>query len=332
MLKMTRTSSRRWLVWPFCVTLVAGAAASQQEHFRERQVLDPKSNRWVDSPPPDATPEGDLDRARSLLARGETRAARRILKRWIDKHPDDDRYVEAVFLLGEAEFERGDFWAAFEQYEYVVENSAGELFNKSLRREIDVARAFLSGRKRRVWKFLRMRAYDDGIEILDGVWSRVPGTRTGEAALRVKADYFFNRGDMDFAHDEYVMLAREFPNGRFSQFAMLRAADASNSAFGGIKYDARSLLEAEELYRELQSAYPAYAERERVAQRLGGIRRLRADKDLDIGRWYLKTKRADAAEFYFRAVIDDWPGTVAARNAREELRGMGVAIEAKEQP
>ena len=80
----------------------------------------------------------------------------------------------------------------------------------------------------------------------------------------------------------------------------------------------------------MQSAFPAYAQRERVADRLEGIREQRAEKDLDVARWYRRTKQAGAAEYYYRLVLKDGPGTLAAGEAQHALRAMGVDLAEEE--
>jgi outer membrane protein assembly factor BamD (BamD/ComL family) len=303
---------------------------TQEQKFRERQVLDPNTGQWVDQTPaePNAPETGDaIAEARSLLATGKPAKARGLLQQWLKQPPDEERLYEATFLLGETYFESRDFWKALKQYETVAENSSGELFDLANQRSIDVARAFLSGQKRIVWGFLRLPAYAEGVDILDKVWERIPGTRLGELALKLKADYYYKNGDMDLAQDEYNNLVQQYPSGRFIQLAMLRSAEAAEAAFPGVRFDDKPLVEADERYRQLLGTFPAYARREEVPERLEGIRQERAEKDLDIGRWYERTKQPSAAEFYYRLVLKDWPDTLAAADARTRLRALGVAAE-----
>jgi tetratricopeptide (TPR) repeat protein len=300
----------------------------QDQQYRERQELDRETDQWVDRPAEaTAAPADELGQARADLAEGKPGKARALLNRWLKQPPDEERYYEAVFLLGETYFESRDFWRAVNQYNQVAENTSGELFHQANQRSVDVARAFLSGQKRIVWRILRLPAYDEGVEILDRVWERVPGTRLGELALKLKADYYFNHGDLDLAQDEYANLAQQYPSGRYVQLAMLRTAEAAQAAFPGIRFDDRPLLDAEERYRQTLSTFPTYAERERVPERLEGIRRQRAEKDLDIARWYERTRQPGAAEFYYRRILEDWPDTLAARQARTRLRALGVRLE-----
>jgi len=302
---------------------------AQDEQFRERQVLDPDSDAWVDAPPTQTDPTAaELDEARSLLARGEPRAARKRLEDWMEANPDHPRYTEALYLLGETYFAASSFWKAYERFSEVSQSSGGEMFYKAIRRQIDVARAFLSGKKRIVLGFLRVPAYDDGVEILDRVWEQAPGTRYGEESLRLKADYFFDNGDMDLAQDEYVALANEYPNGRYIRQAMLRSAEAAAAAYPGVPFDDRALLEAEARYSRVQDAFPDLAEQERIPDRIDAIRQQRAEKDLYVAKWYERTRRTDAAAFYYKLVLQDWPDTLAAIEARSRLRALGVEVEA----
>lgn len=311
-------------------TPAALAGESQEEKYRERQVLDPDADEWVDeaqAPESAPAPVDELDAARGLLAAGQPRKARKLLTKWIKQNPDHERYWEAEYLLGETWFESRDYWKSVERYQTVGENAAGSLFHRANERCVDVARAFLAGQKRILWRIFRLPAYDDGVEILDRVWEREPGTRLGEFALKQKADFYFGRGEMDLAQDEYANLAQQFPAGRYIQLAMLRAAEAAEAAFPGIRFDDTPLIEANERYRQFQVAFPVYAGRENVAQRQDGIRQQRAEKDLDIARWYERTRRPDAAEFYYRQVVADWPDTLAAAEARSRLHGLGVDLE-----
>lgn len=320
------------LVW-LVGALLAPRAAAQEERFREREVLDPQSDEWVEAPhEPNDTADDVLSQARALLAERRPREAYRLLNKWIDAHPDHERYAEAVLLLGEANFERRWYFQAYERFEEVAESTAGELFYQAVRRSMDVARAFLSGEKRVIWRIFRIPAYDDGIEILDRVWERVPGTRLGEQALKLKADYFFENGDMDLAQDEYLNLAREYPNGRYAQYALMRSAESAAAAFPGVKFDDRALLDSQERYEQIRALYPDLARRENVDERLEGIRQQRAEKDLYIARWYERTRQSGAAEFYYRLILRDWPDTLAAAEARSRLRAMGVELQEGEPP
>jgi outer membrane protein assembly factor BamD (BamD/ComL family) len=111
---------------------------------------------------------------------------------------------------------------------------------------------------------------------------------------------------------------------------MLRSAEAANAAFPGVFFDDRQLVEAEVRYQQLEAVFPEYAAAENVETRLEGIREQRAEKDLEVAKWYERTRQPGAAEFYYRLILRDWPGTLGAHEARARLRAMGVEIEQRE--
>ncbi len=314
------------LAWLISIA-AASLAAVQQQGYAEQEVLEPGTTNWrsAATSQPVAGTSGPLDEARALLARGEPKKAEKRIRQWLEAHGEDDpRYYEARWLLGEALFMRKHFWQAYEQYERVVENTSGDLFYKALAREVDVARAFLSGEKRIVWKFLRLPAYDDGITILDRVWERAPGTPLGELALKLKADYYFTTGQMDLAQDEYANLAREYPNGRYTQLALLRAAVAAEAAFPGILFDDRPLIEARERYMQFRRLDPAFAKQQQVDERLRAIDEREAEKHLRIAQWYERTERPEAAAYYYRWVIEHYPDALVADQARQALNRLNA--------
>jgi tetratricopeptide (TPR) repeat protein len=305
--------------------LLMSSIAIAEDQFREREVLDPNSDSWTPAPVDEVlTP---LAEARRLIAAGEQDDARDLLEDWLAENFDSENYYDGVYLLGEAFFADKHYWQAVEQFDLVADSTAGELFFAAIRRSMDVARAFLAGEPRIVWKILRLPARPEGVEILDRVEERVPGTRLSQEALKVKADYFFEDGQMDLAQDEYQRLYRDYPEGRYARAALLRSAVAAEASFNGIRYDDQPLLEADERYRTVQDVYPAFAERMAVAERLSGIRRQRAEKDLEVGRWYERSRNPEAAAFYYRLVIRDYRDTQAADEARSRLLDLGFTVE-----
>lgn len=323
-----RYNSAMLPVKPLLITtalLIGSGVTLAQEQLREREVLDPNRDAWV--PAPTAPVLGVLAAARQMIADGDEDDARDLLEDWLDDNPDDQNYYDGVYLMGEAYFADDKFWQAYEQFNQVADSTAGDLFFAAVRRSMDVARAFLAGEPRIIWKILRLPAQPDGVDILDRVEERVPGTRTAQEAIKIKADYFFEDGQMRLAQDEYQRLYRDYPDGRYARAALLRSAVAAEASFAGIRFDDTPLIEADERYRTVEDVYPAFAEREAVAERRRGIRRQRADKDLDVARWYQRSRNPEAAAFYYRLVIRDYAGTQAADEARDSLVTLGFAVE-----
>jgi len=308
----------------------AAAQTAEEKSHAERLEFDPQTGRWnpIAAPLP-GTEAGDLELARASLAREEFDAARSALKTWRDSHPDSERQAEGLFYSADVEVSAvqaghsGDLMKAYEWYERILDNHAGTPWaDRALRRELIIAEMFLfKGVKQWVWGgVLRVSATEEALDILNRlIDQRAPGTALAEQALRLKADYHYNAGEFLEAEIDYARLARDYPRGRYERLALLRSADAAFAGFAGVDFDDKPLLEADERYRRYADQYPDSAAAEGVGQRLERIRENRAEKEFRTGRFYERTHQTRAAAYYYRFVVDKWPDTTAARDARARL-------------
>ncbi len=318
--------------WP---AFVEAAEKRKAEQYAERLVYDPKTGEWLELAPPEpGTPDGDLELARATLARGDGardfRRARKLLQRWIKTYFDSPRYAEALFYYADAEFQLGNLMKAYEHYERLLDDYGGtELAQRALRNELVIAEVFLSGRWRKVWRgVFRFPAYDEALDILERLaTNRAPGTPIAEAALKIKADYYYGKGEFRDAEQEYARLAREFPRSRYVRLALLRSAQSAFASFPGVRFDDAGLVEAEERFEQFRRQYPRAAEEENVPLLLEQIRNSRAHKEYLIGRYYQRTKHPRAAGFYYRSVMQYWPDTTWAQLAQRRLDRLGYGEE-----
>lgn len=315
---------------------VAMAAKKQPiEQYAERLTYDPQTGEWLELAPADpSTPEGQLELARAILARGDSsrefRRARKLLKKWVQNNYDSPRYAEGLYYYADAEFQLGYFMKSYELYERLLDDyGATELAERAFRNELVIAEVFLSGRWRKVWRgLIRLPAYDEALDILERIaTNRAPGTPIAEMAIKTKADYYYGKGDFSDAEQEYARLAREFPRSRYVRLALLRSAQAAFAGFHGVRFDDGSLVEAEERFEQFRSKYPRAAEEENVPLLLEQIRNMRAHKEYTIGLYYQRTKHPTAAAYYYRCVMRYWPDTTWASMAEQRLANLGYEDE-----
>ncbi|MFQ5422403.1 MAG: outer membrane protein assembly factor BamD [Phycisphaerae bacterium] len=328
----------RYIAIAWIVTFLAAPAvlAQQDESYADRREYDPETGRWVSiaSPVP-GTEDGDLELARSRLARGEYKKARKLFKHWLRDYSDSARRGEALFYAAdtevsaeEAKRRRGDLMKAYGWYEELIEGWGGtDLADRAIRRELIIAEMFLfKHRKQRVLRGLMwLGATEEALTMLDRIideWA--PKTAIAEQALRLKADYHFVEGEFKEAETAYARLARDYPRGRYHRVAMLRSGEAALARFPGVEFDDADLLESEVYFQDFQQQYPRHAAEAAVAQTLARIRESRARKDYTVGHYYERTNKINAAAFYYRLVVESWPETTWAVEARRRLVALGA--------
>jgi len=299
--------------------LLPGAQAAEREW---------KGGKWVKlAEPAEGTPAGELALVRRHLEDGKHKRAVKAAEEFLKRYPDDKRREEVMFLAARAQYSREHYWQAYEWLEIMLSNyPGGEFFERGLKLEMDVAEAFLAGKKRIVAKIFRMPAVDEGLEILARVAEHAPGTVLAEKALLRIGDHHYSRGDYEEAADAYDYYVEVFPKTKRTPYAMLQAARSMRASFRGTKYDETPLIDAEERYRQFARQYPAQAKKENVTRILRGIAVIRAEKLHGEGRFYERTGKKKAAVFYYRQVVDNYPDTTWAKAARDRLRRLGALV------
>jgi outer membrane assembly lipoprotein YfiO len=315
----------------------AGTPVPPKRHAEEL-VFDEKTGQWrqIVEPVP-GTEDGDLDIARQWLSRGEYKTVLKIVKAWMSTYGTSaPRYPEALYLKGTAYLERGLYKESHEAYQALLNDfPASPYAEDALSGDFRVAEQYLAGKRKRVWGgLLWFRDREGGVTILDEIIANYSDTPLAEMAQMAKAEYYYGRGDFELAESEYATFARNYPRSRWHGRALLMSARSALARFPGVKFDDAALIEAQERFQQFQREYPAMAEQQGTATTLKEIASTRADKTLDIGKFYQKTGHPQAAKFYYREITIRWPGTPASIEARRRLTALGepAGDEAAETP
>jgi outer membrane protein assembly factor BamD (BamD/ComL family) len=310
------------------------AVAPPREH-PERLTYDPKTDTWtVAGEPEPGTENGDLDIARQWLARQGYKQALDITKVWIKTYGvKAPRYPEALFIQGTSYLELSEYRAANDDFQKLLTEYPGsEYAEQALSAQFRIAEQYLAGKRRKaLWGLLRVKDREGGVKIMDDIAAGYADTPLAELAAKSKADYYFARGEFDLAQDEYATFARERPTSRYHAYALLQSARASLASFPGIQFDDVGLVEAQERFTQFEREYPDVSRQQGVPVILDEIAARRADKTLEIGKFYEKTshrfhekaQKLQTAKYYYRQTILRYPGTAAAAQAAERLTALG---------
>jgi len=315
--------SRNWIILGGAALLtvfVVGSAAAD-----ETFLFDEKTGDWVGAESAEAAPEGLVGEAQALLKAGQYGKAEKLLKDPIKKRELDEKARPAAMVVyADCAYMRGDFYEAYKRYQKVVEEYPDTVeFALSLRRELDIAKAWLEGKKRRLWGMFPVSAEDEALDILTRIEERAPGKRIAEVALKMKADYYYDAHKYDEAETAYRRLLRDYPSKRYRQMAARRAADAADARFAGAPFDETPLLEATELYRQYLDQFPQSTDHAEIEGFLQLIQAKRAEKNFQVGKFYQRVRQPRAAAYYFNYVLKTWPETLWADRSRAEMERMG---------
>ncbi|MFW6066367.1 MAG: outer membrane protein assembly factor BamD [Planctomycetota bacterium] len=266
------------------------------------------------------SPAGQIALIRVHLDEGDYRDAVKVAERFLEKYPDNEACEEAMMLAGQAEMDRGRYMNAYDWFDRQIARSpSGPLAGRALHRQYEIADAFLEGKKRRVLGFIPVSARSEGLSILDRIVSQAPGSELAEKALLRMGDYHEAREEYDEAIDAYDRYVEMFPRGESAAYAMLQAARSRYAMYRGPSFDDTPLLEARLRFRHFAERFGQAAEENNVSDILRRIDEQRAEKDFHAARFYERTGRDDAADFYYRRIVRNYGRTEYANRAGRAL-------------
>ena len=264
-----------------------------------------------------------LDRAEQLIQSGQVGPAKKIVVNWIKIHKDSPIRDRAVYLLGECNFLMGNRTLSFYNFDELLDQYPdSRYFYPALQRQYDVADAYLKGYKNRFLGLPILDANIEATEMLYRIQGRSPGSPLAEKSLLRVADYYYSNGDFDMAADAYAAYIRGYPRSPHIARVRLRQAFSALAQFRGIRFDATPIIDARQQLQDLQAAYPQLAEEENIPAIIQRIDKSLARKLLDIGDYYRRTHKPDAAVYYYRYLIGAYPDFREAQTAAKRVSQM----------
>ena len=305
----------------------ATASVSAADADDERELIW-RDGKWVrQAPAQEGTPAGELAIVRRDMDKKDYAKAVKHAKRFLKRYPYDPLAEEILALGGDAQMARGRYWDAYKLYERQLQRyPIGLLAERSMQREMEIAQAWLAGRKRRLAGALPIPATEDALEALEKIAERAAGSDRGQTALLTIADHYFDQGKWSAAAETYDGFLKMYAKSPRAGHAELRAAEAYRRSYRGAFWDETPLIEAEQRYKAFAQRHPAQARRAKVEQALGQIHEDRAAKQYEVGRFYVRLNQPGAATHYFNIVLTEYADTPWASRAQAEMAKLPPAI------
>ena len=301
--------------------LLAGSIFCSSAQAEPEVFWDPQTKTWKQkAKPKEGSPEALIVKINKSIEAEDYQYAIQLCQELQYNFPESPACEEAMFLQAQSYMNQGDYWEAYHYFEKQISTFPnGVFYDRAIDREYQIADAFLRGRKRRVFKFFKIDASEDGLEILEKIAALVPGTDLGQNAQLRIADYYFDEQDYIEAIAAYDFFVENNPTANKKSYAMLQAARASFLRYRGIQWEKSPLIDAAERYNVIAQAYPQLAKSENIAEILQQIRVELAHKLWHTARFYDRTNKPKAAIFYYAKLLEKYPRSKWAKQARNIL-------------
>lgn len=229
------------------------------------------------------------------------------------------------FYIAECYYRLGHYEQALDYFRPVYRRDypSPQLIDQARERVFDIGMAYLKGLKARSLLGFEYTSPEFGIEILadsaGGLITENPHLPFADDGLIAIADFYYDDGQYPEAvplYDRVAGLEAE----EWHDYAEYRAALAEHAQVRGVDYDQSKMRESQRRFRLYLLHHPRGDHWEDARAKVGEISEMESDKNLRIAKFYLRDSQPRACEISLREVLDRYPNSRAAREAREILR------------
>lgn len=259
-------------------------------------------------------------------------SASKELEKVIFYFPATDKAAEAAFFLAICYYEMGEFDFANEEFSNYIKTSQHPIyFEEAVNFKFCIAEHFKVGKKRRPFRMRYMPKWisgqDSALEIYDEVVTAMPNHDLTIKALFSKADLLKKMGEFRDSIETYQLIIRRFPRDEIVPACYLAIADAYVKQ-SRIEFQNPDIIALAELnVRKFKNDFPRDERESIILESVAQIKELYASGLCDLGLFYERKKKPDAAAIYYQSAIEEFPDTTVSQFCRSRLICLGYLEE-----
>lgn len=282
----------------------------------------PQSGRWVNLKRlPKETPELQVEYARSLMLDGDHKKALRETVKFRNYYADSDFADENQYLRGEIRMRQGKWISAAEEFQQVVANYPGsERYDDVIAKQYEIGDSLFAKGESNLedgwWRLFRKRPFRRAIDVYSMVIDNEPFTaRAAEAQYKVGLCHFTLEQYIEAAY-EYRRVIEDYAASEWVDEAAYGLASCYYEASLPPEYDQEPSLLAIAAVDDFKARFPGDARVSDLDEKRAEMREKVAAQRMQSARFYEKRRRFDAARLYYEVVVEQFPETTSAEEAR----------------
>ena len=273
-----------------------------------------------------------FEKGEALFREGKYDQAAAEFQTAANRWPESAIEEDALFLLGECQFFTDRYFHAHDTYGKLLANHGNTRYlDTVMHRTFAIARYWdEQQRKSNTWPITpnvtdrtrpRFDTFGHAIEAYQRIRLHDPIGPLADHAVMAMANAYFVRGQFENAAWNYDVLRREYPKSRYQAEAHLLGLQAKKRIYQGSRYDGTPLEEADEIVEQALTLFPGELgeDKKRLQRSRAQIIEEQAQRDFDMGRFYETKRWYGAARFYYHLVLDRFPESRTAQQARERI-------------
>ncbi len=302
----------------------------------------------------------EVEQARLAYDRGEYDQSIKLCKKAAKKFKESSLGEEAQFYLAESYYAKGEYGKAQDGYDQLFEDYPSTRYiEPATRRLFAIARDWLeivdpvaknqirqvSGEKVIEDKTPPKKSLDPTVRVpilpnfhsksrpwfdtqgnalkcLKSIWMNDPTGPLADDALMLTATYYQRKQNFVEADRYFEILRDEYPDSPHIEDAFVLGAHVKQMSYQGPYYEGRDLAGAQKLKEQSLHLFPASHERPQLREDLQKIYLQQAERAWYKVEYYQKKRRPRAVAIACIQLINEYPDTSFARDARAILKSI----------
>ncbi len=242
----------------------------------------------------------------------------------IENFEDSPFYQEAIFYLGAGYFHTKEYdLSNRELSNYLKNQSSLQHFREAIELKFQIAEHFKEGGKRHLmgWKSMPkwMPAQEEAMKLYEEVISALPTDDLAVRSLYGKGALLLEEEEFESAIEAYQTLIRKFPRHAIAPDAYVQIEKVYLTECQAKFKDSDFLDLAEINLKKFQEDFPN-DERVLVAQKMfSDMLELYAHNFYEIGQFFERTKKPQAALIYYAKIVKNYPTTKSAESSQKRI-------------
>jgi outer membrane protein assembly factor BamD (BamD/ComL family) len=274
--------------------------------------------------PPSPAIEVEYVKAEALFNKGDKsslKSAASILEKNYPKALNYDQKEKIAYLQAETYFRLQWYEYADSAYkEYLVHFTKTTHFDQVLGRRYEIAFMFITGKlKQKLFGLRILSGRGKGVDIARSLLKQYPYAPVSEENQLKLADYLYRQGDYEEAQTEYEGFMDVYPKSKSRHIALFKTAEIYLMHYKGPEYQPTELEKAEKFLKQYMEQYPQEELAPEVRKKLALVDTLKAEREFVIAKFYLKTNQPASAKIYMEDIVNNYPETKWAAEAKKML-------------
>lgn len=286
-------------------------------------IWSPKTQKWKNPQYSSlATPQLQFKKALKAFKSGKYKTALREFKKILIHFPDAQEAAEACYYIGRCWEKLNRFYQAFLSYDKLVATYPNsKRIQEALEREYRIGEYFLNEKPK---KWLGISIYSlvehPSLEIFRRIAERAPYSKYAPASLYKMGMILVELKRWEEAKDVFQKIVDNYPDSKWFKLAKFQLSLVCSKLSLGSDYDDTYYQEAKKGFEEFLKNNPEAKISKEAKKILEEIKEKEAKKYFDIAQFYKKQKKAKSAIVYYELLIEKYPESKYAKEAKKILK------------